>query len=162
MAVSAQRGDALTDGVEVAAASAPAAPARAGCPGGENQDEIGGAAFRRRKRMTADEFRCLALSFPEASEGAHMSHPDFRVRGKIFATLGPDEDWGMVKLTADQQAYYVRAEPDVFRPASGAWGRRGCTIVRLRDAQELTVRQALSAAWRNTAPKRLARQYDEE
>ena len=54
--------------------------------------------------MTADEFRSLALSFPETSENAHMGHPDFRVRGKIFATLGPDEDWGMVKLTTDQQA----------------------------------------------------------
>ena len=112
--------------------------------------------------MTADEFRNLALSLPEASEDEHMGHPDFRVRGKIFATLGPDEDWGMVKLTADEQASFVRAEPDVFHPASGAWGRRGATIVRLRDAKELTVRQGLIAAWRNTAPKRLVQQYDEE
>ena len=112
--------------------------------------------------MTADEFRSLALSFPEAVEDAHMGHPDFRVRGKIFATLGPDEDWGMVKLRADQQAAFVRAEPHVAQPASGAWGSRGATIVRLRDANELTVRQALSAAWRNTAPKRLIQQHGEE
>src|SRR5438445_7361523 len=105
--------------------------------------------------MTADEFRSLALDLPEASEGAHVNHPDFRVGGKIFATLGPAEDWGMVKLTAEQQALFVRAEPDVFRPANGAWGRRGSTIVRLADADEATVRQALMAAWRNTAPKRL-------
>ena len=111
--------------------------------------------------MTAEEFRTLALSFPEASEAAHMGHPDFRVRGKIFATLGPDEDWGMVKLTADEQAAFVRAEPDVFHPASGAWGRRGATIVRLGGAKALTVRQALIAAWRNTAPKQLAQQYDD-
>jgi hypothetical protein len=111
--------------------------------------------------MTADEFRSLALSFPEASEEAHMGHPDFRVRGKIFATLGPNEVWGMVKLTPDQQALFTRKEPDVFQLASGAWGRRGCTIIRLGDADEATVRQALSAAWRNTAPKRLAQQYDE-
>jgi hypothetical protein len=113
-------------------------------------------------RVTADEFRRLALSFPEASEDAHMSHPDFRVRGKIFATLGPDEDWGMVKLTADEQGLFVRAEPDVFHPANGAWGRRGCTIVRLRDADQLTVRQALTAAWRNAAPKRLVQHDGEE
>jgi hypothetical protein len=112
--------------------------------------------------VTADEFRSLALGLPEASEGAHMGHPDFRVRGKIFATLGPDEDWGMVKLTADQQAWFVRTEPDVFKHFSGAWGRRGCTKVCLETAQELTVRQTLIAAWRNTAPKRLAQQYDEE
>jgi hypothetical protein len=112
--------------------------------------------------MTADEFRSLALGLPEASEEAHMGHPDFRVRGKIFATLGPDEDWGMVKLTADQQASIVCTEPDVFQPFSGAWGRRGCTKVCLAAAQELTVRQALIAAWRNTAPKRLAQQFNEE
>ena len=112
--------------------------------------------------MTADDFRSLALRLPEASEAAHMRHPDFRVRGKIFATLGPDEDWGMVKLTPDEQAAFVRAEPDVFHPASGAWGERGCTIVHLRDANEITVRQALSAAWRNTAPKRLAQEFDPE
>jgi hypothetical protein len=112
--------------------------------------------------MTADEFRSLALSLPEASESAHMNHPDFLVRGKIFATLGPDEDWGMVKLTPDEQAAFIRAEPDVFHPASGAWGRRGCTIVRLAVGEPLTVRHALISAWRNTAPKRLAQQLDDE
>src|SRR5437660_295542 len=98
--------------------------------------------------MTADEFRSLALRFPEASEDAHMGHPDFRVRGKIFATLGPEEDWGMVKLTPEQQASFIRIEPEVYRPASGTWGRRGCTIIDLDAAQELTVHQALIAAWR--------------
>jgi hypothetical protein len=112
--------------------------------------------------VTADEFRGLALSLPEASEGAHMGHPDFRVRGKIFATLGPDGDWGMVKLTADQQASFVRTGPGAFRPASGAWGRRGSTTVRLGGADEAAVRQALIAAWRNTAPKRLVQQHGEE
>src|SRR3954471_7712767 len=106
-------------------------------------------------RMTGNEFRSLALSFPEATEAAHMGHPDFRVRGKIFATLGPDEDWGMVKLTPEQQALLVRTEPGVYKPASGAWGRRGSTIVRLADANVATVREALIMAWRNTAPKRL-------
>jgi hypothetical protein len=112
--------------------------------------------------MTADEFRTLALSFPEAVENAHMGHPDFRVLNKIFATLGPNGDWGMVKLTPEQQASFVRLEPQVFKPASGAWGRRGATIVQLDGAEELTVRQALIAAWRNNAPKRLVEQLDEE
>src|SRR2546423_6929891 len=103
--------------------------------------------------MTAEEFRTLALSLPEASEDAHMGHPDFRVRGKIFATLGPDEDWGMVKLTPETQALFMRTEPEVFHPAAGAWGQRGATIVRLDAATESSARQALIAAWRNTAPK---------
>ncbi len=112
--------------------------------------------------MTAKKFRILALRLPEASEEAHMGHPDFRVGGKIFATLGPDEDWGMVKLTPEQQAAFLRDEPDVFHPANGAWGRRGCTIVCLRNAKELTVRHALIEAWRNTAPNRLVQEFDEE
>jgi hypothetical protein len=107
--------------------------------------------------VTVDEFRRMALSLPETAEVSHMGHPDFRVRGKIFATLGyPADGWGMVKLTATDQQLLVLAEPDVFVPAQGAWGRRGATIVRLRAAKKSTVRKALAAAWRNTAPKTLA------
>jgi hypothetical protein len=111
--------------------------------------------------MTSDAFRNLALSLPEVVESAHMGHPDFRIRGKIFATLGPDEDWGMVKLTPEQQASFMWTEPNVFKPVKGAWGKRGCTTVVLDAAEELTVRQALLAAWRNTAPKRLVKQVEE-
>ena len=111
--------------------------------------------------MTAKQFRRLALSMPEAIEAAHMAHPDFRVRGKIFATLGPDEDWAMVKLTADQQGLFLRSEPRVYRPAAGAWGRGGATIVQLDAADESSVRQAVIAAWRNTAPKKLAAEFEE-
>jgi hypothetical protein len=112
--------------------------------------------------MTADEFRALALSLPEAVEDSHMGHPDFRVRGKIFATLRPEDDWGMVKLTPDLQAVFVRTEATVFRPVNGTWGKRGCTWVVLAAATEPSVRQALIEAWRNTAPKRLARQLSSD
>jgi hypothetical protein len=112
--------------------------------------------------MTADEFRSLALSLPEASESAHMNHPDFRVRGKIFATLGPDDSWGMVKLTPEQQRLLVHTEPDVFEPVKGGWGRRGCTTVHLAPATAVTVRSALMEAWRNAAPKRLVQEHDSE
>ncbi len=112
--------------------------------------------------MTSDEFRNLALELPETTENAHMGHPDFRVCGKIFATLGPDEAWGMVKLTPELQASYIRSEPKVYRPVNGAWGRRGCTIVTLDYADEHTVRQALRAAWSNTAPKRLVKEHNDE
>lgn len=113
--------------------------------------------------MTAEEFRNLALSLPETSEDAHMGHPDFRVRGKIFATLShPDKSWGMVKLTPPQQAEFVAAEPDVFQPVPGGWGDQGATRVHLLSATEGSVRRALVAAWRNTAPKRLVRQFEDE
>lgn len=106
--------------------------------------------------MTVDGFRRLALGMPEASEGAHMGHPDFRVRGKIFATLGyPDEGWGMVKLTPEQQEAFISAEPGVFVPVKGGWGRRGATNVRLRTAKTRSLRVALAAAWRNVAPRQL-------
>ena len=106
--------------------------------------------------MTADEFREIALSFPEAIEAAHVGHPDFRVRGKIFATLGfPDEASGVAKLTPDQQQEIVRRDPDIFQPVKGGWGRGGATHVLLPKATNKAVRKALAIAWRNVAPKRL-------
>ena len=106
--------------------------------------------------MTAEEFRKLALSFPEAIESAHMRHPDFRVGGRIFATLGyPNKDSAVVKLTRDEQKELVRINPEVFRPVKGAWGRQGSTNIYLPAARIDIVREALTAAWRNTAPKRL-------
>ena len=109
--------------------------------------------------MTAQDFRTIALSLPEASEAAHMGHPDFRVGGKIFATLGyPQRGWGMVALTPEQQELFVRAQPRAFAPVKGGWGLRGATQVRLRTAGKGAVREAMAIAWRNRAPKRLAQQ----
>jgi hypothetical protein len=108
--------------------------------------------------MTTDEFRRIALSFPEAIESAHMHHPDFRVHRKIFSTLGyPDDDWAMVKLSPEKQKQFVRSDPDIFRPVKEAWGRRGNTNVYLPMAKVDIVRDALAVAWRNTAPKRLTK-----
>ena len=112
--------------------------------------------------MSAEQFRRLALSFPEAVESSHMNHPDFRVRGgKIFATLAyPDKNWGMVKLTREQQEEFVRAEPKVFVPVKGAWGRGGATSVLLRGAKSGELRPAMAAAWCNAAPKKLAQEFE--
>jgi len=111
--------------------------------------------------MTANDFRGLALSFPETSERAHMGHPDFRVAGKIFATLAyPDKSWGMVKLTPEQQAEFVHDEPEIFVPVKGGWGRKGATSVCLKAAKKNAVRLALAAAWRNAAPKKLVADFE--
>jgi len=108
--------------------------------------------------MTPNEFRELALSFPEAIESAHMRHPDFRVGGKIFATLGyPDENSAMVKLSADDQKEFVRTSPGLFTSAKGAWGRQGATNIYLPAATTNVVREALTATWRRAAPKRLSK-----
>ncbi len=113
--------------------------------------------------MTANDFRRLALALPEAEEKAHMDHPDFRVGGKIFATLGyPATGWGMVKLTPEQQHYYSKDYPDVFVPVKGAWGRRGGTCVQLKAVSKETLQEAIAAAWRNNAPKRIAGQFPKQ
>ena len=102
--------------------------------------------------ITTAEFRRMALSFPDTLEGSHMGHTDFRVGGKIFATL-PKEGYGMVKLSPIDQAHYVDPETEAFMPAAGAWGRQGCTLVQLRLVSKDAIKTALEKAWRNTAPK---------
>ena len=106
--------------------------------------------------MTSDDFRKMALEIPTAVERSHMNHPDFRIGGKIFASLGvPDENWGMVKLTPEQQRAFIEKAPTVFKPCSGAWGRQGATNVDLALADPSIVRTALDAAAKNVArPKK--------
>ncbi|MEO5720139.1 MAG: MmcQ/YjbR family DNA-binding protein [Chthoniobacterales bacterium] len=105
--------------------------------------------------MTADDFRLIALGFPEATESAHMGHPDFRVSGKIFATLWTDGAWGVVLLKPEEQARLLASDPTVFVPAKGGWGTKGGTQVRLEAAPEKMVRRALGMAWQRIAPRKL-------
>jgi hypothetical protein len=109
----------------------------------------------RRRGLTEDDFRRIALGFDGAIEGAHMGHPDFRAFGRIFATLHPDRKSGMVKLTPDQQQEVLRTHPAAFSPEAGAWGRSGCTRVALAVVDEETLGEAMTFAWRNLskAPK---------
>jgi hypothetical protein len=104
--------------------------------------------------MSVARFRKIALGLPDALESAHHGTTDFRVKKRIFATLGyPDADWGMVKLTAEQQSVLVEAEPEIFRPVPGGWGKGGATNVRLAKADATTLKSALTMAWRNIAEK---------
>ena len=106
--------------------------------------------------MTANDFRKIVLALPETEERSHMNHPDFRVAGKIFATIGyPDKTRGMVKLSPEDQHYFSKDYPEVFTPVNGLWGRRGATSVYLKAANRETLQKAVQAAWRNIAPKRL-------
>ncbi len=90
-----------------------------------------------------------------------MGHPDFRVMGKIFATLFKRDgvNWGMVKLTSGQQRRFIKAKPGSFEPCAGAWGRQGATQVMLKSADKASVKSALLAAWCNMAPKRLVEEH---
>ncbi len=84
-----------------------------------------------------------------------MSHPDFRIGGRIFATLGyPGENHGMVKLTPEQQRTFMKKAPGVFDRCAGAWGRRGATSVRLSSARADLLRAALDAASKNITAKK--------
>jgi len=101
--------------------------------------------------MTAAGFRRVVLKLDGAMEGSHMGHPDFRLNGRIFATLHQGGKTGMVKVSPDQQEELVRERPDVFAPESGAWGRQGCTRVHLAHADEEVIGAALTLAWQHAA-----------
>jgi hypothetical protein len=103
--------------------------------------------------MTAKDFRRIALGLDGAIEGAHMGHPDFRINNRIFATLKHDNEWGMVILPPEQQETFVRENPGTFTPEKGAWGRAGCTAVRLQSVEEDTLGEALTIAWQHIASK---------
>jgi len=113
--------------------------------------------------MTPAEFRKFALSLAEAEEHEHMNHPDFRVGGRIFATLGyPSDDCAMVKLYPDQQEAFLAADPRTFVPVKGAWGRKGCTTVMLPSANKAKVKEALYAAWRNASVRTALKKFADE
>ncbi len=104
--------------------------------------------------MTPAAFRKLALALNGAVESAHCGHPDFRIHNKVFASVGaPTDDWAMVSLSPELQPTFVAADADTFRPASGAWGRSGCTMVYLPAAQRDLVQGALEVAIEHTASK---------
>ena len=103
--------------------------------------------------MSPNDFRHIALGMDGATESAHMAHPDFRANGKVFATLHADLEWGMVKLPPDQQQKFVSENPATFAPENGAWGRAGCTKVRLNSVDEDMLGEVMTLAWQNTAKK---------
>jgi hypothetical protein len=107
--------------------------------------------------MNAKQFRRLVLGLESVTEGAHMGHPDFRLDGRIFATLTADEKTGMVSLTPEQQERFMREHPATFTPAAGAWGRGGSTLVPLAAADPDVVGEAATVAWQNAAAKNAAK-----
>jgi hypothetical protein len=106
--------------------------------------------------LTAANFRRIALGLPKAVEGSHFGNADFRVGGKIFATLALEsEGYGVLLLTPEQQAGMVEDEPKIFSPVPGGWGRKGSTRVLLAEVAPDILESALQAAWLRKAPKRL-------
>ncbi len=99
--------------------------------------------------VTVADFRRIALGFEGAEKGSHMGSPDFRVGGRIFATLASQaQEFGNLLLTPEQQAEFVSEQPDIFVPVPGGWGRMGATHIRLSRASRDQVTSALQAAWK--------------
>ena len=112
--------------------------------------------------MTAADFRKVALSLPDTAEGSHFGHADFRVGGKIFATLGMQDGYGVLLLTPEQQAGMVEEAPHIFSPVPGGWGRQGSTRVFLEEVTPDILEGALRTAWQlrvamNTRPAKAAK-----
>jgi hypothetical protein len=99
--------------------------------------------------MNAHDFRRIALSLDGAEESSHMGQPDFRVGGRIFATLASaHQGYGNLMLDVEQQAAFVEELPEVFLPIAGGWGRMGMTHIRLAVAKEDVLAGALRTAWK--------------
>jgi hypothetical protein len=99
--------------------------------------------------MTAGDFRRIALSLEGAEEGSHMGAVDFRVGGRIFATLASvSQGYGNLMITPEMQADFIAEAPGVFLPIAGGWGRMGMTHIRLAEASEDVLEGALRAAWK--------------
>ena len=107
--------------------------------------------------MTRDEFRHMALGYPEAIETAEPTGAAFTVRGKVFASLAPrDPRWAAVMLPPEDARLASAGEPELFAPQRSTWFRQGFTHVNLAKCGDYTVRSALDAAWKHVAPRRLA------
>jgi hypothetical protein len=106
--------------------------------------------------VTQTEFYNFALDLPESDQGSHFDVTDFRVKGRIFATLRESDGRAVLKLSPDQQQLLMTTTPGMFEPVKGGWGAKGWTHVLLSQADEATVRHALRMAWKSVAPKKLA------
>jgi len=99
------------------------------------------------------DFRRLALALDGVVESAHMGHPDFRAHGRIFCTIQHDPQWGGLMLTPEQQQRFLREHPAAFKPAAGAWGAAGATLVQFASIDEEIMGEALTLCWQNAAAK---------
>ncbi|MBZ9656291.1 MmcQ/YjbR family DNA-binding protein [Phyllobacterium lublinensis] len=109
--------------------------------------------------MKLETFAEMALSFPETIQASHLGTTDFRVNGKIFATLRPEKHRGVLSLTREDQALLRETSADMFEPVPGSWGEKGWTLVILQNADPEAVRHAMAMAWKKAAPKSLSARH---
>ena len=109
--------------------------------------------------ITIAQARALALTLPEVEEKSHFNQPDFRVQGKIFAVLHAERDEMMVKLSIIDQSVFCSLDKNVIYPVPGGWGRKGATLINLKKVTRSVFLDALTTAWKTTAPVKLVAKY---
>ncbi len=109
--------------------------------------------------MSPEAFAEMALSFPETIQGSHFDTTDFRVSGKIFATLRPEKERGVLSLSRGDQELLREISGEMFEPVPGSWGEKGWTFVILHSADPDAVRHAMAMAWRKAAPKSVSARH---
>jgi hypothetical protein len=109
--------------------------------------------------ISIEAARQIALALPEVVEKSHFEIPDFRVRGKIFATLHTDKKIAMVKLSVLDQSVFCSFDKEVIYPVPGGWGRKGATYVNLKKVRKAMLNDAMITAWKNVAPVKLVKKY---
>ena len=109
--------------------------------------------------VSIDSARKAALSFPGTEEKKHFDIPDFRVKNKIFASIHTDKNFMMVKLSLVDQSVFCSYDKEVIFPVPGGWGRAGATFVNLKKVKKEMLMDALSCAWKYTAPKKLVQEW---
>jgi hypothetical protein len=109
--------------------------------------------------VTLSEARKSALALPEVEEKSHFNQPDFRVKGKIFAVLHAERNEIMVKLSAIDQSVFCSFDKAVIYPVPGGWGKRGAAFVNLKKVKKRMFLDALTTAWKTTAPPKLVKKY---
>ena len=109
--------------------------------------------------ITVSKARELALALPEVEEKSHFNQPDFRVKGKIFAVLHAERNEIMVKLSIIDQSVFCAIDKNVIYPVPGGWGRKGATLINLKKVRRSIFLDALTIAWKTTAPAKLVAKY---
>ena len=112
--------------------------------------------------ITVEQARKAALSLPETEEKPHFHLTSFRVKNKIFATIHADKNYVMVKLSLIDQSVFCSYNKDVIFPVPGGWGRKGATFIHLKKVKLSMFMDALTTAWKTTAPRKLALKYFEK
>jgi predicted DNA-binding protein (MmcQ/YjbR family) len=108
--------------------------------------------------VTISTLRKIALSFPQATEDPHFEKTSFRVKKKIFATYDEKNKMACIKLSAIHQDVFAAAAKTIIYPVANKWGQQGWTLIDMKAVQKDLFIDALTTAYCEVAPQKLAEQ----